>query len=73
MEVSGQLHTPATLSWGKTPQYPMEWRLGGPQGQYGCNDKEKNPFPAPAGNQTTTLTIAYNTALHSIQQVTDEM
>jgi hypothetical protein len=38
MEVSGQLHAPAALPPGKSPQYPFDRRLGGPQsrsGRYG--------------------------------------
>jgi len=26
--------------WGKSPQYPLDRRLGGPQGQSGCGGKE---------------------------------
>jgi hypothetical protein len=36
--VSGQLHAPAALPPGKSPQYPFYRRLGGPQsrsGRYG--------------------------------------
>jgi hypothetical protein len=29
MEVSGLLHNPATLPWGKNHQYPLDRRLGG--------------------------------------------
>jgi hypothetical protein len=38
MEVSGQLHAPATLPPGKSPRYPFYRRFGGPQsrsGRYG--------------------------------------
>jgi len=31
MEVSGQLHTPAALPPRKSPWYPLDRRLGGPQ------------------------------------------
>jgi hypothetical protein len=31
MEVSGQLHAPAALPPGKSPWYPLDRRLGGPQ------------------------------------------
>jgi hypothetical protein len=48
MEVSGQLHAPATLPLGKS--YPSARRLGGPQSQSGCCGEEKNL--APAGNRT---------------------
>jgi hypothetical protein len=34
--------TPLLLyPWGKNPQYPMDRRLGRPQGQSGCCGKEK--------------------------------
>jgi len=33
MEVSGQLHSLAALPWGKSPQYLLDRRHGGPQGQ----------------------------------------
>jgi len=42
MEVSGQLHTPAALSPGRSPWYPMDRRLGGPQSWAGCSGEEKN-------------------------------
>jgi hypothetical protein len=33
MGVSGQRHAPAALyPWGKDPRYPLDRRLGGPQG-----------------------------------------
>jgi hypothetical protein len=32
MEVSGQLHTPATLPLGTVPQHPLARRPGGPRG-----------------------------------------
>jgi hypothetical protein len=31
MEVSGQLHAPVALPHGKSPQYPLDRRLDGPQ------------------------------------------
>jgi len=31
MEVSGQLHDSAALPWGRSPHYPLDRRLGGPQ------------------------------------------
>jgi hypothetical protein len=42
MEVSGQLHVPATLSPGKEPRYPLDRRLGGPQSRSGRDGEEKN-------------------------------
>jgi len=47
MEVSGQLHTLATLPppQGKSPSYPMDWRLVENQSQSGHGDEEKNSQP----------------------------
>jgi hypothetical protein len=42
MEVSSELHAPATLSPGKEPRYPLDRRLGGPQSRSGDGDEEKN-------------------------------
>jgi hypothetical protein len=42
MEVSGQLHAPATLPPEKSPWLPLDRRLGGPQSQSGCSGEEKN-------------------------------
>jgi hypothetical protein len=44
MEVSGQLHAPATLLQGKEPQYPLNRRLCGPQSLSGIFEKEKTLF-----------------------------
>jgi hypothetical protein len=35
MEVSGQLHASASLPQEKSPWYPLDWRLGGPQSRSG--------------------------------------
>jgi len=40
MQVSGQLHPQ-----GKSPWYPMDRRLGGPQSQSGHGGEEKNSQP----------------------------
>jgi hypothetical protein len=51
MDVSGQLHTPAALRAGKSPQYP-HWTgvLGGSQSRSERGDEEKK-IPAPTGNR----------------------
>jgi hypothetical protein len=46
MEVSGQLHATAALPQGKSPWYPLDRRLGGPQNRSG-RDGEKNSQPPP--------------------------
>jgi hypothetical protein len=49
MDLSGQLHTPATLPRGKNTQYPLDRRLGGFQSLSGCTGKEKKiPIPNDA-------------------------
>jgi hypothetical protein len=53
MDVSGQLHTPATFSQGKHPQYLLDRRLDGPQSQSGLLGGEKNL--TPARNQTPAI------------------
>jgi hypothetical protein len=47
MEVSGQLHAPAALPPGKSPWYPLDRRLGGPQSHSGSGGEEKNSLPSP--------------------------
>jgi hypothetical protein len=42
MEVSGQLHAPATLPPGKKLWYPLDRRLGGPQSRSGRGGEEKH-------------------------------
>jgi hypothetical protein len=39
--VSGQLHALAALPPGKSPRYPLERRLGGPQSRSGRSGEEK--------------------------------
>jgi len=45
MEVGGQLHNPAPLPLWKSPQYPLDLRLDGPQSRSGCSGEEKNSKP----------------------------
>jgi len=49
MEVSSQFQNLAALPQGKSPLYPLDRRLGGPQSQTGCGGKEKTPIIGPAG------------------------
>jgi hypothetical protein len=55
MEVSGQLHTPAALPQGKSPWYPLDRRLGGPQSRSGRGVKEKNSQSRRESNPKTTI------------------
>jgi hypothetical protein len=45
MEVNDQLHAPEALPQGKSPWYPMDRRLGGPQSRSGRVGEEKNSEP----------------------------
>jgi len=56
MEVSGQLHALAALPLGKE-QLVSHWIGGwmGPRASLDMVAKRKNPFPAPAGNQTLVI------------------
>jgi len=47
LDVGGQLHSLAALSPGKSPWYPLNRRLGGPQSQCGCDGEERNSQPLP--------------------------
>jgi hypothetical protein len=47
MEVSGQLHASVALPQGKSPWYPLDRRLGGPQSRSGRGGEEKNSQPPP--------------------------
>jgi hypothetical protein len=47
MGASGQLHIPAALPPGKSPCYPLDRRLGGPQIRSGRGGEEKNSKPPP--------------------------
>jgi hypothetical protein len=47
MEVSGQLHAPAALPQGKSPRYPLDSGLDGPQSRSGHGDEGKNSQPPP--------------------------
>jgi hypothetical protein len=47
MEVSGQLHAPATLPPGKCPWYSLDWRLGGTRSRSGRCREKKNSHPLP--------------------------
>jgi hypothetical protein len=47
MEVSGHIHTPAAIPQGKSPWYPLDRRLGGPQSRSGRGGEEKNSQPPP--------------------------
>jgi len=45
MRVSGQLHVLALYPWDKSPWKQVDGRLGRPQSQSGCGDKERKSLP----------------------------
>jgi hypothetical protein len=47
VEVSHQLHAPAALPPGKSPLYPLDRRLGGPQSRSEHGGEAKNSQPLP--------------------------
>jgi hypothetical protein len=47
MDVSGQLHAPATLHPGKDPRYSLDRRPGETQGRSGRGGEEKNSQSPP--------------------------
>jgi hypothetical protein len=47
MEVSGQLHAPASLPPGNSPWYPLDRRLGRTQCRSGPGGEEKNSQALP--------------------------
>jgi hypothetical protein len=55
MEVSGQLHAPAALPPRKSPWYPLDRRLGGPQSRPGRDGEEKNSKPRRESNPITLI------------------
>jgi len=54
MEGTGHFHAPAALPWGKSPWYPLDRRLGGPQRWSEHSGEEKN-IPTPTRDQTLVI------------------
>jgi hypothetical protein len=54
--VSGQLLTLATIPQGKSPQYALDRRLGGPHSQSGHSEDKKNSISARNWTLVTILT-----------------
>jgi hypothetical protein len=55
MEVSGQLHAPAALPQGKSPQYSLDRRLGGPRAVLDAAVKRKIRSPRRESNPRTPI------------------
>jgi hypothetical protein len=55
---------------GKSPCYPVDRRLGGPQSQYGYGGEEKNSQPLPGLKCLTIQPVAYycTTELYWLQK-----
>jgi len=45
MEVSCKFYAPAALPPGKSPRYPLDRRVDGPQNRSGRDDEENNSYP----------------------------
>jgi len=57
MVVNYQLNAPAASNRGKSPQYTLGRRLGGPQDQSGWDGIEKYSIIAPTGNPTQLVQL----------------
>jgi hypothetical protein len=57
MEVSGQPHTPVALPQERSPWYPLDRRLGGPQSRSGRGGEERNSQPCQESNPNHSLTF----------------
>jgi hypothetical protein len=55
VEVSTQPHAPTILPRGKSPWYPLDRRLGGPQSRSGRGGEEKNSQPRRELNPRTPI------------------
>jgi hypothetical protein len=51
MEVNGQLHARPPYPQGKSPLYPLDRKLGGPQWRSGRGGEGKIPQPLPGFEQ----------------------
>lgn len=62
MKVSGQLNA---LTWRKSPQYPLNRRLGEPQKLYGCDGDDKNLCQSQqSSQQPVTLLTNWSQFIH---------
>jgi hypothetical protein len=62
LEVSGQLHAPAALPRGKSPPYPLDRRVGGPNDRSGRHGEVK--ILAPTGTRTSDPLVFQPVASH---------
>jgi hypothetical protein len=55
MEVSGQFHALVALLPGKSPRFPLDRRLGGPQNRSGLGGEREIPSPRRESNLGTPI------------------
>jgi hypothetical protein len=69
MEMSGEFHAPAVNPQEKSPWYPLDRRVGGPQILSGLGDEKKNSQPLPGLEYSIIQPIAqrYTTDLSRFQ------
>jgi hypothetical protein len=72
--VSDQLQAPAAVSQGKSPWYPLDRRLDGPQSWSGLGDEEINSQPLPGLEPPIIQPVAqrYTTELSRFLSVVKE-
>jgi hypothetical protein len=64
MEVTGHIHTPATLPPIKEPRYPFSTRLSGPSNRSELFEEQKNLLPSHESNcQSLLFKINFNVIL----------
>jgi hypothetical protein len=74
MEVSGQLHAPAALPPGKSPWYPLDRSLGGPQSRSGRGGFRKIPStrwesnPDRPARSPALYRLSYHDSLQFVQK-----
>jgi hypothetical protein len=66
MEVSGQLHASVALPQGKSPQNPLDRRLGGPQCRSGHSVEVKNSQPPPEFELRSSDRLAHSQSLYRL-------
>jgi hypothetical protein len=82
MEVSGQFHAPASFPpGGKSPRYPLDRRLGGPQSRSGRGDEEKEFYhchcrgsdPSPEPDESNQRLTPFDIFLPSTSASSDSL
>jgi hypothetical protein len=74
MEVSGQFHAPAALPEVKSPWYPLDRRLGGPQSRSGDGGEQENyqPLPVPESHDRPARSPALYLYENKLRAPTEE-